>query len=664
MSTSTSVATGMRLAPLTTDSLVEAFAATVRAHPSRTAIIDGEHRIDYATLDRLSDVFAARLVRTGVMRGDRVGLRLARSATFVVATLATLKCGAVCVPLDPDAPSQRNAAQAAAAGVRAQVIASGTHAPGDFRGPVLTAFATTADMPLEGRPLEGRPQESRPQEGMPSDTMPSGRTSAIAPDDVAYVLHTSGSTGTPKGVCLTHRGILDLFRGADYAPVAPGDVVHHGMSVAFDGALFELWLALLSGAALSILPPGASIATLCELIERNAVTTALFTTGLFNTFTDDTLRRLTGLRTLLVGGDVLAPGAAKRWLDLGGHTLVNGYGPTETTVFSHVHVVSSCDRHTLTGDAIPIGRPVANMSAYVLDDALRPVPIGTEGELYLGGSGVARGYLDAPTPTSERFLPDPFAGGEHRMYRSGDIVRQREDGTLDYLGRNDTQVKINGFRVEIGEIEHALCDADALVAACVVADRQSTGRTRLHAFVVRSAMSTVAPDDLPARLRERLPEYMVPRSVHVLDSLPLTLNGKIDRRALLALCTPDVAPATPRASTVSASALSASPSPITDGESHPSGVAISQAGSGAESGTDSDAETHALLSLLAGCLGIAQVAPDDNYYDIGGDSLAAMRFCALVEQTRGVDLPITALFEAETLREVVERIAATRSAIA
>jgi amino acid adenylation domain-containing protein len=594
-----SLACGPALPPAATHDLIEAFDAVVAAHGARIAVIDGDRQLDYRALDHASDALADALHARGARPGARIGLLMDRSADTVIATLAILKCGATCVPFDPAAPASRHAAQARAAGLHALIAGEGAGRPAGFEGVVLDPSARAA-------------------------TPPASRRHARCGDDaVAYVVHTSGSTGEPKGACLTHRGLLDLIRGADYAPVAPGDVVHHGMSIAFDGAIFEIWLALLNGGALSVLPPGASIATLCDLAERHRIAVMLLTTGLFNTLTDEALRRLTGLRTMLVGGDVLAPAVAARFLDFGGRMLVNAYGPTEITVFSHALVLRAGEP---VPHPVPVGRPLANMRAYVLDEMMQPVPIGCEGEVYLGGSGVAAGYLDRPQLTDERFLPDPFVGGAARMYRSGDLARQRADGTLDFIGRSDGQLKINGFRVEPGEIEHVLCALDGLNAACVVAPRSANDRPQLHAFAVRGERSRLAPDALLAGLRERLPAYMVPRSLQLLDALPLTLNGKVDRRALLALCAP----------TADAD---------DDKDAPPA------------RGMPENADARAWLALLAECLGLPRVGADDNFFAIGGDSLSAMRFCALLEQTRGIDLPMTALFETDTLGELADRIA-------
>ncbi len=591
-----SIVHGERLTHEAHASLAHAFAGIAERHASRTAIIDGERRIDYRSLAHAAGALADALADAGVGSGDRVGLLMDRSAETVVATVAIVGCGAACVPFDPSAPPARHARQTMSAGLRALIVADDARAPDWFDGPVLSTRA---------RGVPARRESPLP-----------------AGDDIAYVIHTSGSSGEPKGICLTQNGLLDLIRGADFAPVDVGDTVHHGMSIAFDGAVFEIWLALLNGAALSVMPPGASVATLCALVERNDVTTMLLSTGLFNTLTDEALRRLARVRTLMVGGDVLAPVNAARFLAGGGRTLVNIYGPTEVTVLSHRHVLRTGDT---IGCAVPIGHPAPGMHGYVLDEARRPVPVGSEGELYIGGSGIARGYLANPALTGERFLPDPFAGGDARMYRSGDLVRQREDGALEFLGRIDTQVKINGYRVELGEIEHALCVEGALTAACVVHEKNAAGASQLHAFAIGGPTSLLDGDALLDRVRMRLPAYMVPRSVRFLETLPLTLNGKPDRVALHALCGHTAPPPSPPAADAPATTLQ---------------------------------EASALLSLLAECVGAPHLDAGDDFFSVGGDSLAAMRFCALVEQTLGVELPMTALFEAQTLRDVIAQVLA------
>jgi amino acid adenylation domain-containing protein len=575
-------------------SLPHAFARVVQAHAGRQALVDGERAWTYVALEQAASANAAALKRIGVARGDFVGICMHRSAEAVIAMLAIVKLGATYVPFDPAAPEQRLAAQANAAGTRVLVIAEGQAAPSWARHPIHAVGATVSGIPAR----------------------------APVPDihglELAYVIYTSGSTNEPKGVCTTHRGIIDLVVGASYANIAPDDVLCQTMSIAFDGSTFEIWGALLNGACLVIAPPRASVKELCDLIERHRITVLLLSTGLFNSLSTEALQRLRSLRVLLAGGDVISPLPARGFLEAGGRVMVNGYGPTEVTTFSHCHLMTTA--HAVP-DTVPVGLPVYGTSAYVLDADLRPVPIGEEGELYVAGTGLSQGYLANPSLTAERFLPDPFAADGSRMYRTGDLVRQSTSGCLDYIGRIDTQVKIRGFRVELAEVETCLCTAGGLLAACVVHVR-NTDTSMLVAFcVAKEGAAPVREEMLLQQLRLQLPDYMIPRHVVFMPELPLTINGKVDRSRL---------------------------------ESS-AGALLVQSDDEATSATPDDLESQ-LLGHFRRLLGDPCLGPDDNFFDAGGDSLAAMRFCAQLSELHAVELPLSALFEADSLGTVIGRI--------
>ena len=588
-------------------SLSAAFARVVRAMSGKTAVIQGEASWSYADLDRLADITATALAAKGVRRGDCVGIFMDRSAAALIAMLAILKIGAAYVPFDPAVPGQRLSAQAAAAGIRVLAIAAGTLPPGWFGGEIIDvdAFSDSYAEPLpllDGHPLE-----------------------------LAYVIYTSGSTNEAKGVCIPHRAILDLVTGASYCRFAPDDVIYHGMSVAFDGSTFEIWGALLTGATLVIAAPRISIKEIADLVEAHRITVLLLSTGVFNAFGREDLRRLGSVRVLLAGGDVMSPGAAGQYLHSGGRALVNGYGPTEVTTFSHCHVMTS----EVPGDfAVPIGPPIPGTAAYVLDDDLDAVPLAAEGELFIAGTGLAHGYLGRPALTAERFLPDPFAGDGSRMYRTGDLVVQAADGRLDYLGRIDTQVKIRGFRVELGEIETCLRAAAPVADACVIQLKSPSGVSILHGFAVLTR-APVPLDEvtLLERLRGTLPDYMIPRHIVFLDALPLTINGKVDRRALAALVE------------------TAAESEIGDNE-----------GDDGHTGLTADPLGRSLLDGLRQLLGQPQITANDNFFDVGGDSLSAMRFCAAVSEQHGVDVPLATLFEVDSLQDLIAHVHALKQA--
>jgi len=578
-------------------SLPVALAHVVRAMPEKLAVIHGEARVSYGELDRLADAAAQALLGMGVHRGECVGLYMERSAAAIVAMLAIVKIGAVYVPFDPAAPAQRLVAQATAAAIK--VLAIAAEVPAWFGGETL-AIEVALSGAVEAPPLP-----------LPD----------LHPLELAYVIYTSGSTNEAKGVCIPHRAILDLVTGANYCGFVPDDVVYHGMSIAFDGATFEIWGALLTGATLVVAPPRISGKEIGELVDAHGVTVLLLSTGVFNALGGEALARLHSVRVLLAGGDVMSPTAASQFVQSGGRALVNGYGPTEVTTFSHCHVMTSA----VPGDAaIPIGTPIPGTAAYVLGEDGLAAPLGAEGELFIAGSGLAQGYLSNPALTAERFLPDPFATDGSRMYRTGDLVRQASDGRLDYLGRIDTQVKIRGFRVELDEIETCLRGAGSLADACVVHLQQAAGGGALHAFAVRrEGADSMDETALLQRLRDTLPHYMVPRGIAFLDALPLTINGKVDRRALIERV-----------------------------ESRATHTEDSRA----PSGGDSDALTQALLDGMRQLLDQPQIQASDNFFDIGGDSLSAMRFCAAVSEQHGVDVPLVTVFEVDSLQELFARV--------
>jgi acyl-coenzyme A synthetase/AMP-(fatty) acid ligase/acyl carrier protein len=436
------------------------------------------------------------------------------------------------------------------------------------------------------------------------------------------VTYTSGSTGSPKGVAVPHRAVVRLVRGNDYARMGPDEVFLQLAPVSFDASTFEIWGALLSGARLAVAPSHAlSLAEVGRAVREHQVTTLWLTAGLFNQMVDDRLDDLRGVRQLLAGGDVLSVRHVRRVLDeLPACRLINGYGPTEATTFSCCYTAprplpEACE-------SLPIGGPIANTRAYVLDRHLSPVPVGVPGELYIGGDGLARGYLGRPGLTAERFVPDPFAAEPgSRLYRTGDRVRWLPEGVLEFHGRLDEQVKIRGFRIEPGEIEAALAGHPAVREAAVLAQPGRHGDKHLVAYFVGSAPVT----ELRRHLEGRLPGYMVPAAYVALDALPLTASGKLDRAALPALA----------------------PAP-TEAFVPPRGTA----------------ET-VLAGIWAEVLGVPSVGAHDNFFDLGGHSLMATRVVSRIRDEFGTDLPLRALFETPTvsgLAGAVERATASRSA--
>ncbi|HEU0052069.1 MAG TPA: amino acid adenylation domain-containing protein, partial [Longimicrobium sp.] len=425
-------------------------------------------------------------------------------------------------------------------------------------------------------------------------------------------MYTSGSTGRPKGVEVPHRAVVRLVRETDFIDVRPDDVFLQMAPASFDAATLELWGPLLNGAHLALYPPEApTVDGIARVVAERGVTILWLTAGLFHLVVDEDLQALRGIRILLAGGDVLSPAHVRRVLArLPGTTLINGYGPTENTTFTCCHRVES-----LRDDAasVPIGRPITNTRVYILDGRMQPVPIGVPGELYAGGAGVALGYLDRPDATADAFVASPFIPGD-RLYRTGDRARWLPDGTVEFLGRADAQVKLRGFRVEPGEVEAALRAHPAVREAAVAVHEDAPGDRRLIAYTV----GDVDAATLLAFARERLPEYLVPAAVVVMDALPLTPSGKVDRRAL---------PAPER--------------------------------TGAAGGyTPPRSETEALLAAVwTEVLGVDRVGVTDSFFALGGNSLRAMRAAARVRDALGMEVPLRLFFEAPTVAAQAERLA-------
>ncbi|MBV9111152.1 MAG: amino acid adenylation domain-containing protein, partial [Gemmatimonadetes bacterium] len=453
--------------------------------PDAVAAVLGDEAVTYAELDDRSNRLARHLRRLGVGHEARVGICLERGVEMVVAILAALKAGGAYVPLDPGYPAGRLAFMLADSGVAVLVTeetpASALSLPADL--PVVRVDADAAAIAAES---------------------PEAVESGAGPRSLAYVIYTSGSTGTPKGVAVEHRSVVRLVRGANYADLGPDEVILQAAPVSFDASTLEIWGALLNGGRM-VMVPGAtpSLEELGRAIVHHGVTTMWLTAGLFQAMVEERAGDLRGVRQLLAGGDVLPVEAVRRLRERApGCRVINGYGPTENTTFTCCYPVPP----GWSGASVPIGFPVSNTRVYVLDEALRPVPVGIAGELYAAGHGVARGYLNRPELTDERFVPDPFSAEPGaRMYRTGDRVRLRADGAVEYLGRLDEQVKVRGFRIELGEVESALACHPAVAECAVAALADGAAGKRLVAYVVGAADAHA----LRAHLKLSLPDYMV-----------------------------------------------------------------------------------------------------------------------------------------------------------
>ena len=570
-------------------SLPQLFDEIAKATPDAVAVETADSTLTYATLQARSAKLAARLTAAGVARGDRVALMLADTGDLTTAMLAVLSCGAAYIPLDLAYPAER--------------VASILH---DTSAPLIITDAARlqAAGAHEAKALDIAATDTSPPFTRPADIP--------GPDDVAYVMFTSGSTGTPKGIEIPHRAIVRLVRDADYVALDARSRIARHSNIAFDAATFEIWGALLNGGTTvaidrdTVLSPDA----LAEAIDAKGITTMFLTTALFNRIAAERADAFHSLDTLMFGGEAADLTTVRAVLDgRGPDRLLHVYGPTESTTFATWQHLTEI---TPDQSAPPIGNAISHTTAYVLDAALRPVPQGAAGELFLGGDGLAHGYAGRAALTAQAFVPDPYS--EHpgaRLYRTGDRVWQDAEGRIVFLERIDTQIKLRGYRIELSEIETHLA-ADPAVAQTVVMLRGDGEARRIVAYVVPTPD---APDDLGAHLAQTLartmPAYAIPEAIVTLDALPLNRNGKIDRAAL-----PE-----PTAKTVQPDAA---PAPT---------------------GSTEDKLTR----IWAAVLERDDFASTDNFFDIGGHSLRVTQLASRIKRDLGVDLPLRTVFENPTV---------------
>jgi amino acid adenylation domain-containing protein/non-ribosomal peptide synthase protein (TIGR01720 family) len=573
--------------------MAELFEAQVARTPEAEAVVCGPERVTYRELDARANRWARWLRRQGVVPERLVGIRVRRSVEMVVGMLAVLKAGGGYVGLDPEAPADRLGRLAAESGL-ALVLADGTTeaALAGLGVPVVRLDA--------GHPAPwGGP-------GEPAERVCGGSR----PENVACVYHTSGSTGRPKGVVTTHRSMARTFFGVDYARFAATTRMVQLSPPGWDVANMEVWGPLLHGGCCVLYPaPRVSVETLAALLREERIDTLWLTASLYNAVVDAGPAVLSGLRQLLVGGEALSVPHVRRGLEaLPDTRLVNGYGPVESNVFACAHPIAELAPGAAS---VPIGRPIANTQVYVVDAGLRPVPVGVVGELTIAGAGLARGYLGLPGETAERFVPNPHGAPGSRMYRTGDLARWLPAGVLEYAGRRDQQVKLRGYRIEPGEVETALVAHPAVRQAAVLLREDRPGVRRLAAYVVPEPGREPGAAELREHLRQRLPAYMVPSSCVLLEALPLTATGKLDRAAL--------------------------PEPETES---PAGFAAPR-----------DEVEAALAALLAEVLRVERVGVHDNFFQLGGDSIQSVRVAALARE-RGLNVTVDDLFARQTVAEL------------
>ncbi|HSS51170.1 MAG TPA: amino acid adenylation domain-containing protein, partial [Thermoanaerobaculia bacterium] len=570
-----------------------AFRQQARRRPQAVAAVFAGETLTYGELSRKARCLAVRLRRLGVGPESRVALCLERSLDLVVALLGVLEAGAAYVPLDPSHPVDRLRWLWEDSG--AEVLLGGRDLP---------------DLGIANEQIIDPSQIGLEDSG--DDAI-----DAAAPDNLAYVMYTSGTTGRPKGVMVPHRGVVNhlRWRQAEYG-LGESDVLVHKAPLGFDASVWEILWPLSVGARLVVALPGGhqDVGYLVDLVRQEKVTFLHAVPSLLRILVEEEgLAECTSLRWVTTGGEPLPVEVREKFFCVLGAELLHGYGPTEASIGV---TYGPCERGN--GRATTLGRPIANAEIYLLDWNLSPVPLGVPGELCIGGVGLARGYLGRPGLTAERFVPHPSSSEPGaRLYRSGDLVRRRADGGLEFLGRIDHQIKIRGMRVEPAEIEAVLLSLPGVREAIVLPREERAGDQRLVAYV--AGVEGLAPSSLRAQLAGKLPQHMVPSAVVVLDVLPLMANGKVDRLALARI----------------------EPQSTRD--------------EAASEGLDPVQEITA--GIWCEVLHVERVGAEDNFFELGGHSLLATQVVSRLQQAFGIELPLRTLFEAPRLDELAARVA-------
>ncbi|HEV7979598.1 amino acid adenylation domain-containing protein [Amycolatopsis sp.] len=570
--------------------LSELFTEQVALRPDAPALREDDRVLTYRELDERADRFAGALRSVASGQSPCVGVCLDRSIDQVVALLAVLRAGGHYLPLDPGYPGERLRYMLEDAGAELVVT---SQAKAD--GWAVPTLLVDGELPA------------------PAAVLPAALS---GPEDLAYVMYTSGSTGRPKGVRVPHRAVARLVRDTDYVRIGETDRVAHASSISFDAATFEIWGALLNGAELVILPRETIVepAAFARSLRGHAITVLWMTSSLFNHTVREVPDAVAGVGTVLIGGEALDVDTVRTVLRDGAPgRLLNGYGPTENTTFTTTHHIAELADNAVS---VPIGKPIRGTRCYVLDDKLALVPPGAPGELCVAGLGLAHGYLGDPALMTGRFVTDPFGTTEELLYRTGDVVRWRNDGVLEFLGRRDDQVKIRGYRIELGEIEERVKTCAGVGSAVVLVSGGDT--PRLIAYVVPGESAELSTVDLQNELTAALPGYMVPSGFVVLDEFPLTVNGKLDRANLarLDVTTVDTGFIAPR--------------------------------------TETEATVCAVLREL---LGVDRVGATDHFFQLGGNSLLATRAVSRLRTALGVRVSVRTLFDNPTVEGFAAAVA-------
>lgn len=577
--------------------VAQIFEEVAAATPNTVAVVFGDQQLTYAELNSSANRVAHKLRSLGVQAETMVGCCVERSLELAVALVGVLKAGGAYVPLDPSYPKERFDFMLE-----------------DTRTPVMLTQKSLVSTVLAGRKVTALCVDeiaAGSSNGTDANPSPVG-----GPTSLAYVMYTSGSTGQPKGVMIENRAIVRLVRNTKFCEFGPKETFLQFAPVSFDASTLEIWGPLLNGGRLVMMQPQTpSLEDLGRTIRKHGVNALWLTAGLFHVMIDERLEDLRPIRQLLAGGDVLSPRHVRMVLEnLPDCRLINGYGPTENTTFTCCHTMRSGER---VPESVPIGRPISNTQVYILDEEMRPLGPGKTGELYAAGDGVARGYLNNPDATTEKFPPNPFAEGE-RMYRTGDLARWRDDGVVEFLGRIDNQVKILGHRIEPSEVETVLQMNPGVSQVCVVAHAEENGSKQLVAYFVPASGAAPSPAKLRTFLSGKLPQYMIPARFISLAAFPLSPNGKVDRAAL-------PAPVVPVGGNTPAEA------PSTQLE-------------------------RTLVELWQRILRVERVGLDDNFFDLGGDSLMIVATHSTLQKTFEGEIPVTDLFEFTTIRTLARHL--------
>ncbi|MBT7408878.1 MAG: amino acid adenylation domain-containing protein, partial [Methylococcales bacterium] len=595
------------------------FEQMVNNHAENTALIFGETHLTYRQLNEKANQLAHLLLAENIRAGQKIAICFDRSIDFIVGIIAILKTGCAYVPLDPNYPEDRLI-----------YMLEDTEAPFIITDSLHAKLLPTESIQMI---LVDEKQQIISEQSLENPTIESSF------DQLVYVIYTSGSTGKPKGVCVSHQGVVRLVLNTDYVDINSHDTFSFASNISFDAATFEIWGALLNGATLVGVTKDTALSPrlYVNLIQQQQISIMFITTALFNQIAREIPDGFNTIKSVLFGGEACDPTSVRRVLSAGGPESLNHvYGPTENTTFSTWYPIKQVHQGDVT---IPIGYPIANSTCYVLDPLLEPVPIGVHGELYVGGDGLAQGYLNRPDITSETFIEHDFgqqsinaelSGSSAqtklmplrcKLYKTGDRVRFLADSSIEFIGRVDHQVKIRGFRIEIGEIEAVFGQVKGLKEVYVMVREDVPGVKRIVAYVVMESVDIITIADIKAEVKQTLPDYMVPTAIITLNELPLTPNGKVDRKKL--------------------------PKP--------------EGGQGNEFILPRDKKEENLLLIWSDLLGLDKISVRDNFFELGGHSLLATQVISRVKEAFHIELPVKALFESPTIESLALALNSTQN---